>query len=358
MSPAATLRLGWSVGRAGPRMDEEARSAGHEGRWLILGGLVVLAIAAGVVAALVAGGGGSEGEADPPGEPAEAADAVPPAAAAESGGSAPEAPAPQVLGQQHGADLPGEEAVVAAAAPAPEVEPPPASESASVAMQAEGAPDHTATEREASIAPGQAQAAPEEAVPLPDPGFGPFTMPIAAACLPAFAGQLPNAPRAYRNGIHEGVDLYSGAACARIQAGTPVLAMAPGTVVRADWEYAELTVEQYFAMKSRGFAGPDDVDTFRGRQVWIDHSGGVATRYAHLGGIAEGIALGVAVAAGDVLGFVGESGTPGGLRAPGSEVHLHFEVRVGTSYLGAGLATPEVLALYQALFPSPAAPAG
>ena len=183
-------------------------------------------------------------------------------------------------------------------------------------------------------------------------------MPIAAACLPAFAGQLPNAPRAYRNGIHEGVDLYPGVACALIQAGTPVLAMAPGTVIRADWDYADLTVEQYFAMKARGFAGPDDMDTFRGRQVWVDHGGGVVTRYAHLGGIAEGIQPGVAVSPEQVVGFVGESGTPGGLRAPGSETHLHFEVRVEASYLGAGLATPEVLALYQALFPSSAAPVG
>ena len=259
MSPAATLRLGWSAGRTGPRMDEDTRSAGHEGCWLILGGLAVLAIAAGVVAALVAGGSGSEGEARLPGGAAGEADATTGPAAAESRARTPEAPAPPVIAAE-AADPPADEATVAGEPLAMEAEPSPAGEPTSAPAPAEAPPTRTAarSEEEGTAAAG---------APQHDLGFGPFTMPIAAACLPAFAGQLPNAPRAYRNGIHEGVDLYPGVACALIQAGTPVLAMAPVTVIRADWDYADLTVEQYFAMKARGFAGPDDMDTFRGRQV-------------------------------------------------------------------------------------------
>ena len=54
--------------------------------------------------------------------------------------------------------------------------------------------------------------------------------------------------------------------------------------------------------------------------------------------------------AGQIVGFVGESGTPESITNPGSEYHLHFEVRVGDSYLGKGLAPAEVRRLYQTLF--------
>ncbi len=182
--------------------------------------------------------------------------------------------------------------------------------------------------------------------------IGPFAMPIAGACFPEFAGQLPGAPRDYRNGIHEGVDFYPGWACAEILLGTPVLAVGEGRVIRADWDYEDLTDELYWEMEARGFAGPDDLDTFRGRQVWVDHGDGVVARYAHLSGIAEGIAEGAPVTAGDVLGFIGESGTPGGVRQPGSEIHLHFELRIGDGYLGEGEDAERALALYRAVFPA------
>ena len=198
-----------------------------------------------------------------------------------------------------------------------------------------------------------AEVAPPTPVPPVDPahvGIGPFAMPVAGACFPEFAGQLPGAPRAYRNGIHEGVDFYPGWACVEIARGTPVLAIGEGRVIRADWDYEDLTVELYWEMEARGFAGPDDLDTFRGRQVWVDHGGGVVARYAHLEGIAAGIAEGTPVAAGDVLGYIGESGTPGALRQPGSEIHLHFELRIGDGYLGEDQGPERALALYRAAF--------
>lgn len=192
---------------------------------------------------------------------------------------------------------------------------------------------------------------PIPAVDLATLGFGPYALPIAGACFPEFAGQLPGAPRAYRNGAHEGVDFYPGWACASIERGTAVLAIGEGRVIRADWGYVDLTTDAYFAMKARGFTGPDDLDTFRGRQVWVDHGDGIVARYAHLNGIAEGIVEGTRVSAGDVLAFVGESGTPGALREPGSEIHLHFELRVGDGYLGEGVGAEGALAFYRAVFP-------
>ncbi len=203
----------------------------------------------------------------------------------------------------------------------------------------------------------EAAAAPPAPAPPPPPApvtvdIGPFAMPIPGACFPEFAGQLPGAPRDYRNGIHEGVDFYPGWACAEIVLGTPVLAVGEGRVIRADWDYEDLTDELYWEMEARGFAGPDDLDTFRGRQVWVDHGDSVVARYAHLSGIAEGIAEGAPVTAGDVLGFIGESGTPGGVRQPGSEIHLHFELRIGDGYLGEGEDAERALALYRAVFPA------
>jgi len=94
----------------------------------------------------------------------------------------------------------------------------------------------------------------------------------------------------------------------------------------------------------------DALDRFRGRQVWIQHDGGIVTRYAHLNGVAPGLAVGTTLARGQLVGFVGESGTPETVTNPGSEYHLHFEVRVGTSFLGQAQSTSEVRRLYTILF--------
>ena len=79
--------------------------------------------------------------------------------------------------------------------------------------------------------------------------------------------------------------------------GTPVIAAADGTISRAN------------------------VNGGYGNVVYIDHSGGRQTRYAHLNAFADGIRNGVPVSAGDVIGYVGTTG-----RSTGP--HLHFELRV------------------------------
>ena len=165
---------------------------------------------------------------------------------------------------------------------------------------------------------------------------------------------MPNAPREYRNGFHEGVDWYNGLACAAVSRGTPVMAMYEGIVIRADLDYVEITIEQVNEFSERtaekGYTEEPILDIYRGRQVWIDHGNGVATRYCHLSVIAEGIEEGVEVMQGQVIGGVGESGTPESITAPGTEMHLHAEVRIGDSFLGSGLPPDEVRALYVKLF--------
>ena len=97
---------------------------------------------------------------------------------------------------------------------------------------------------------------------------------------------------------------------------------------------------------------PEAVDAYRGRQVWLDHGNGVVTRYAHLSGIAPAATVGARVRKGDVIAYVGESGTPDSLLSPGSELHLHFEVRAGDTYLGFGQMPAEVRRLFVVLFGS------
>lgn len=181
-----------------------------------------------------------------------------------------------------------------------------------------------------------------------------FIFPIAGACIPQGEQLMPNAPRPYRNGFHEGLDFYPGLACAEVKRGTPVLAAAAGAVIRADLDYKEITLQQITELdaktKAQGFSDPVTLDIYRGRQVWVDHGGGLVTRYCHLNSIDPAIKAGVAVKAGTVLAGVGESGTPESITAPATELHLHFEVRTGDSFLGSGLPATTVRALYERLF--------
>ena len=89
---------------------------------------------------------------------------------------------------------------------------------------------------------------------------------------------------------HNGVDWAA-------PTGTPIVAVADGKV-----NYA-------------GVAGG------YGNVVYLDHSGGVQTRYAHMHKFGDGIRTGSSVAAGQVIGYVGTTG-----RSTGP--HLHFELRV------------------------------
>ena len=184
--------------------------------------------------------------------------------------------------------------------------------------------------------------------------FHGFIYPLRGACLPKSDTLMPNASRAYRGGIHEGVDFYNSDSCTTIAKGMPVLAAKDGTVIRADRDYHPLTQAELVAADKRiadGHANdPDVLDLFRGRQVWIDHGHGVVTRYAHLLGIADGIEPGMPVAQGEVIGYVGDSGTPESLSAPDTEIHLHWELRAGDDFLGKGMPADDVRALYTALF--------
>jgi len=214
----------------------------------------------------------------------------------------------------------------------------------------ENAPTVTPGEPPAS-APTRVRATPSPAAPAVMEGFA---YPIVDACLPADDNLMPGAERAYRDGFHEGVDFYDSDNCAIIGDGTEVMAAKAGTVVRADWDYEDLTSETLAELEARVAVGeggaPDVYDAFRGRQVWIDHGDGTLTRYCHLSGIAAGVDVGVAVSLGEPIAYVGESGTPESVTEPGTQFHLHLEIRAGESFLGEGLPPDETRELYEEAF--------
>lgn len=88
--------------------------------------------------------------------------------------------------------------------------------------------------------------------------------------------------------MHEGLDLA-------VPAGTPIVAASSGVVIHAGW--------------MGGY----------GNQVVIQHGGGLTTSYAHQSRVASSV--GQAVAQGQVIGYVGCTGTCYG-------DHTHFETRV------------------------------
>jgi murein DD-endopeptidase MepM/ murein hydrolase activator NlpD len=165
---------------------------------------------------------------------------------------------------------------------------------------------------------------------------------------------MPNAPRPYRNGVHEGVDFYDSDSCTGITRGTQVLAAKAGTVVRADLDYKDITAAEVAKYQANPNT-EEALNSFRGRQVWVDHgvdAGGqrIITRYCHLSAVAPAIAVGTQVARGQFIAAVGESGTPESVVRPGSEYHLHFEIRIGGAFLGKALPPAQVRTLYVAAF--------
>ena len=227
--------------------------------------------------------------------------------------------------------------------------------SAPAASDSENAQQPAPAQAEPAAAPAPAAADPQ-AEPAPD--LTGFTVPLAGrwraqgdcsqpgALITAYPGHLPGADRDYRLGIHEGLDFYEWAACIPINAATQVLAAKAGSVIRADLQYVEVTPAEWAAFDQAGWRGEPILDRLRGRQVWIDHGAGVVTRYAHLGAIHPDIAEGAQVSAGQVIGLVGESGQAVVWEAPGTDLHLHFEIRINDQYLGQGLPSAQARLLY------------
>ena len=167
-----------------------------------------------------------------------------------------------------------------------------------------------------------------------------FAIPVGGMDVPTEEQFLPNSPRAYRAGYHEGVDFP-------VKAGTPVLAAKAGTIIRVDNAFTEWTPAQeqaaFDAAQAIGYTPSATLDHLRGRQVWIDHGNAIVTRYAHLRSTAP-LREGETVTQGQVIGEAGSSGYSDG--GP----HLHFEIRVGEDFYGDGLPISELRYAISAAF--------
>jgi murein DD-endopeptidase MepM/ murein hydrolase activator NlpD len=95
--------------------------------------------------------------------------------------------------------------------------------------------------------------------------------------------------------MHTGVDWAN-------RIGTPILAAGNGTVIKAEW------------------------DSGYGRRIEIQHANGYVTTYSHQSAFAKGIAPGVKVRQGQVIGFLGNTGLSTG-------PHLHYEVMVNGNFV-------------------------
>ncbi len=171
--------------------------------------------------------------------------------------------------------------------------------------------------------------------------------PLEGARISMPDSHLPGAPREYRQGWHQGIDYYAGHSGIPIVWGqTPVLAAGPGEVVRADLDFVELTVAEREALLAECVrlqtTPASALDRLHGRQVWIMHPGGVLTRYSHLAGLAEGLREGQTVERGQLLGWVGNSGTAAAARGSREGAHLHFEIHLDGAPFWVGLSLDDL----------------
>lgn len=187
-----------------------------------------------------------------------------------------------------------------------------------------------------------------------------YTVPVEGATISSRKTHLPGATRAYRNGTHEGFDFYSGTVSVPIDYGTPIRAVASGTVIRADNSYKEMTEAEYNQVietaKRSLNTPPELLDKLRGRQVWIEHAGGFVSRYAHLSAIPATIAVGTKVKQNDVIGETGNSGTLEAATNTQDDPHPHVEIWKGDTYLGHNLEPDKIYELAAQVFGKKAMP--
>jgi murein DD-endopeptidase MepM/ murein hydrolase activator NlpD len=181
--------------------------------------------------------------------------------------------------------------------------------------------------------------------------------PIVDGQLPSESYSLPGAPRAYRNGFHKGLDIRftkpnPNSELIPLSKETEVIATAKGKIIRADWNYIPMNLEEFEKQKELTnqhkvtFVDRD----FGGRQIWIDHGNGVITSFNHLSSIDSKVKVGTKVKQGQVLGKVGNSGLKGEAEGSDEGIHLHFEIWYKGEFLGKGLKADQSYQLLQVFF--------
>ena len=187
----------------------------------------------------------------------------------------------------------------------------------------------------------------------PDEGLW---FPITGAQLPLSEKYLPGAPRAFRKDLSQGFTFSGDSAGLPISYGTAVIASADAQVLRVDDDYQELSEESWRSLVhlvSLRDATEEEKDALRGRQIWLRTDEGLLLRYGHLSAIKQGLRSGDRVYRGQVIGFVGNSGTEDGVSGSTRGARLHFEVWNGNIFLGQALSKEDLLREAAALFIGP-----
>ena len=188
--------------------------------------------------------------------------------------------------------------------------PPPSTAPDDPPTRPDGRPDHLPRAPEpddvgGEVAGGPVKVAPEVSADL---SAGGYVFPVygTASFGDSFGGPRPNIP----GGWHHGEDIFAAE-------GTPLLAVADGT------------------LHTIGFT------KIGGYRLWLRDTGGNEFYYAHLSAYSPLAVDGRTVEAGDVVGFVGDTGD-----AEGGSPHLHFEIHPASM---AGLGYDGVVAPYSIL---------
>jgi murein DD-endopeptidase MepM/ murein hydrolase activator NlpD len=129
----------------------------------------------------------------------------------------------------------------------------------------------------------------------------PWITPVTGTVSSLFGPRIP--PTSGASSIHGGVDIAN-------KMGTPVVAAKAGRVIKAG------------------------VGNGYGNVVYLDHGGGVTSRYAHLSAFKTSV--GQQVTQGQVIGLVGNTGV-------GTGPHLHFEIRNGGVKTNPGSVLPGIV---------------
>lgn len=180
--------------------------------------------------------------------------------------------------------------------------------------------------------------------------------PLSGASISKYDSHLPGADRSYRNGTHEGIDWYDGVTGITVDKSTPVLSMAEGIVVRADHDYTELNQEDRGKIltitMNLGHTPEYILDELRGQSVWVQYPHGVLVRYAHLSVIEDSIVIGKTVKKGEVIGYVGNSGTSDGVKGNNQGLHLHSDILIYNHLFWEHLNSEQIRDVLESLFPS------
>ncbi|GBF11096.1 M23 family metallopeptidase [Tepidibacillus sp. HK-1] len=181
-----------------------------------------------------------------------------------------------------------------------------------------------------------------------------LSSPLKGAKVSTRDSHLPGALRSYRNGFHEGIDWYTGVTGITINQTTPVLSMADGSVVRVDHDFVELTKKERTELlniaKSSNQTPEYILDRLRGRTVWVQYPKGVLVRYAHLSAISKNVVLGKGIKTGEVLGYVGNSGTSDGVFGNDRGLHLHTDILIYNHLFWENLDKRQIRQVLKAIF--------